>query len=208
MLSSLLARVHQPIYQHRLTVLASLLAPHLRGGDRVLDVGCGSGQLGAALLARSGSVPGLVVEGLETKPRGGELIPTTAYDGRSLPFDDGSWDVVILADVLHHEPDADRLLGECARVTRRLLVIKDHRVEGKLGYWIVCLLDWAANRPYGVPCLYRYNSLSQWHAIFSRHRLRVVEERDRIDLYPGFWNLVFGRGRQYFAALEPERHAA
>jgi len=48
------------------------------------------------------------------------------FDGRTLPFGDGEFDVALLCDVLHHAPkDAARLLAEAARVARHVLV-KDH----------------------------------------------------------------------------------
>ena len=49
MLKRLLSKLHAPVYRKRLDVLTGLLLPHLRDGDAVLDVGCGSGQLGIEL---------------------------------------------------------------------------------------------------------------------------------------------------------------
>ena len=37
-------------------------------------------------------------------------------DGRSLPFDDGSFDAILLAAVIGELPDPEVLLRECARV--------------------------------------------------------------------------------------------
>ncbi|RPI58788.1 MAG: methyltransferase domain-containing protein, partial [Lysobacterales bacterium] len=48
------------------------------------------------------------------------------FDGRTIPFADGEFDVALLCDVLHHAPeDAAQLLAEAARVARHVLV-KDH----------------------------------------------------------------------------------
>ena len=91
------------------------------------------------------------VTGLERAPRGNELIPVAAYDGGAIPFPDGNFDAVILADVLHHERNPERLIGECARVARRLLIIKDHKADTWFQIKWVSLMDWAANAPYDVP---------------------------------------------------------
>jgi len=198
-LSSLMARVHKPIYEHRLRVLVSQIVPRLRPGDRVLDVGCGNGTLGAAITADAACPAGVTVDGLERVARGGEPIKVHAYDGRVMPLDAKSRDVVIVADVLHHEEDPDRLLRECARVSRRLIIVKDHRVRGTLSRWRVSLMDWAANAPYGVPCLYRYNTLEEWHAQPRRIGVSVESELTSMDLYPGLWNPVFGKTLQYMA---------
>jgi SAM-dependent methyltransferase len=200
-LGGLMKRIHGPIYEHRLGVLVRELLPALRAGDRVLDVGCGGGALGAAILSAPGRPAGLVVEGLERVPRGGEPIVVHAYAGGVMPMADESYDVVILADVLHHERAPASLLRECARVSRRLLVIKDHKVEGFWSWCRVSLMDWAANAPHGVPCLYRYNSLAQWHAVPGAVGGELEREWTGLDLYPGWWNVAFGRSLQYMAVI-------
>ncbi|NIP94893.1 MAG: hypothetical protein GWO24_16195, partial [Akkermansiaceae bacterium] len=100
-MKALLRRLHAPVYEKRLEVLCELLSPHLEPGESLLDVGCGSGQLGSRLAERCG----LEVQGLEVRPRGGCLIPVTAYSGGGFPFDDDAFDTVLLADILHHEPE-------------------------------------------------------------------------------------------------------
>lgn len=199
MLSGLMSKMHKPIYEHRLKVLVGEIVPRLRAGDRVLDVGCGNGTLGSALTGDPRCPQGVVVEGLERVVRGGEPIKVHAYDGRVMPLGDKSVDVVVVADVLHHEEEPLRLLRECVRVSRRLVVIKDHRITGPLTKARVSLMDWAANAPYGVPCLYRYNTLEQWRSLPPSIGARCETELTTMDLYPGLWNPVFGKTLQYMA---------
>lgn len=137
--------------------------------------------------------------------RGNELIPVEGYDGVIIPYAADSFDVVILADVLHHEHDPHGLLRECIRVARRLLVIKDHKVEGLLAQQRIALLDWAANAPYSVPCLYRYNTSGEWHDWFSKHDLTIVREARSLHLYPPIYNTIFGGKLQYLAILGPQK---
>lgn len=190
--------LHRPIYESRTRALVGALLPHLPERARVLDIGCGFGTLGRALMDAAPDRQ-LAVEGLERVRRDGEAIPVTAYDGRSAPFEDGSFDAVILADVLHHEPDPDRLLDEAARLTRRFLIIKDHALQGPLAQQRISLIDWAANAPYGVPCLFRYNTPAQWRECISSRGLQMVEERLSMKLYPPIVNACFGRRLQYLA---------
>jgi len=65
MAASETARMHKPIYEHRLKMLVAEILPRLREGEKVLDVGCGNGTLGAALLTDARCPQGLSVEGLE-----------------------------------------------------------------------------------------------------------------------------------------------
>jgi SAM-dependent methyltransferase len=197
----LMARLHRPIYASRLRGLLKCIAPVLRSGDRVLDVGCGVGAVGRAIMDASSTPPGVVVTGLERVRRTDELIPVDEYDGHTIPYVDDSFDVVILADVLHHEPDPERLLAECVRVCRRLIIIKDHKPDGFLGHARVCLLDWAANDPYAVRCLYQYQTLQQWRFMIDRHGLKIEQEWTRLRLYSFPYWLFFTDDLQYMAVL-------
>lgn len=203
MLAKFFSALHRPIYQKRLEVLVETLSPHLRAGDHVLDVGCGNGTLGAAL-RDANAEKNLVVHGLEKHQRGGEPIHVVPYKEKRFPFDDRSYDVVIVADVLHHEEDPEALLRECIRVSRRLVVIKDHQISGPLAYQRICLIDWAANAPYGVRCLFRYNTAQEWSDCLQRLRLRPVLRMNRMNLYPPVVNLLFGRSLQFLAVAKIE----
>lgn len=199
MLRPLLRALHKPVYEHRQRVLVSLISPHLDPGAHVLDVGCGFGHLGRALMDAS---PSIQVEGAEAAVREGALIPITAVPAASLPWTDGSFDAVILADVLHHDHDQARLLCESARVSKRLVIIKDHLREGFLAEQRISLLDWAANAGYKVPVLYKYNSLSEWRSLVATVSSKVIVEQTSIDIYPPVFNTLLGKGLHYFAVFE------
>lgn len=202
LMASMMSAMHRPVYESRLRELVRQIVPHLQVGDRVLDVGCGNGTLGKAILDAPGCPQQVTIEGLERVVRGGEPITVHSYDGVSMPFGDAAYDVVIVADVLHHEAHPDRLIAECARVSRRLVIIKDHQIKGLLAQQRVSFMDWAANAPYGVPCLYRYQTPQEWSATLARHDLRVVKRLDRMKLYPPIVNTVFGGALQFMVVAE------
>lgn len=199
MFRSLLRIFHKPIYEHRQQVLVKLISPHLKPGAKVLDIGCGFGHLGRALM--DASADHIQVEGLESVKRGNELIPITAYEGTRMPFADQTFDAVILADVLHHDHDQERLLGEAARISRNVVIIKDHVRDGLLAQQRISFLDWAANAGYNVPCLYKYNNLEEWRTLVGKLSSGIAEERTSIDVYPPLFNEVLGKGLHYFVVF-------
>jgi len=101
-------------YSSHTLLLASL--PEVGEGRRVLDLGCGDGQLGALLAARGYRVTGLEKPGVVKRslPGGIELIEADLDKG--LPPLGGRYDFVVCADVLEHLRAPERLLRELPRV--------------------------------------------------------------------------------------------
>jgi SAM-dependent methyltransferase len=86
---------------------------------RVLDAGCAFG-FGTARLARSREVVGLELSAdylAEARRRYPDLTLVRG-DVQALPFADGSFDAVVLLDVLEHLPDPAAALREARRVVR------------------------------------------------------------------------------------------
>src|SRR5918911_679099 len=96
----------------------------LADGDRVLDVGCGTGSLALTLpeIANVGAVVGIdltpayveFARARNTDPR----ITFQLADARELPFEDGSFDRAFSSLVLHFLPDAARAVEEMCRIVR------------------------------------------------------------------------------------------
>ena len=87
---------------------------------RVLEVGCGPGELAA----RIGGELGAEVVAVDISPRMVELARARGVDARvgdvqALPFEDASFDCAVAAWMLYHVPDVERALSELARVLRR-----------------------------------------------------------------------------------------
>lgn len=202
LIGNLMKSMHAPVYRSRLAGLVGVITPELRATDRVLDVGCGNGQLGRAL---RDALPGVVVAGLERAVRDGAAIEVTAYDGITFPFEDNAFDVVIVADVVHHDPEPLRVLRECRRVAKRLVVLKDHKVDGPavtFPYRRICLMDWAANVQYGIPCLFDYPTREGWHERFAEIGARVQKEHQALQLYPRPYRWFFTPRLQYLAMFD------
>ena len=98
-----------------------LLAP-LRGDERVLDAGSGTGAFAYAIAPHVGAVVGVdaseeyVAAARESAP------PSCTFavaDAASLPFAYGDFDIVGCLRVLHHVRRPELVVAELARVTRR-----------------------------------------------------------------------------------------
>lgn len=106
--------------------VARLLAAE---GGRLLEVGCGAGQLSLALAARFDRVVGLDLSPLRVERARQALRQRfPAYEGKvefmqgdleeRLPFEDGQFDVVVACAVLANLIDVFRIVDEMARVCR------------------------------------------------------------------------------------------
>jgi len=115
----------------RLEVLVRMLG--LQEGEKVLDVGCGSGWLAGCCRTAGARVwamdiaPGGLAAAQRRFPQAGFFQVGDAY---YLPFTSGVFDAVVLSEVLEHLEDIDRALGEAERVLRpggRVLVSVPYR---------------------------------------------------------------------------------
>jgi SAM-dependent methyltransferase len=189
------------VFSRRVRILADRLAPLLPPGRRVLDIGCGSGSLAKALLARR---PDLAIEGYDVLARPESVIPVTHFDGTHLPVPGGAADAVLLVDVLHHAQDPVTLLRECARAAPVVLV-KDHLADSKLDERILRFMDWVGNAPHGVVLPYHYFSTTSWAEALPAAGLRETERFEVPGLYPFPFSLLFGGRLHFVARLQPTR---
>jgi SAM-dependent methyltransferase len=168
---------HQPIYRWRrpkytLRLLQDLALLVPQGKCRILDIGAGSGLIAEAI---SRFFPGKTVTAIDVVDR---FLPSVAieratFDGRTLPFDAGSFDCALFGNVLHHVPREGRapLVAESLRVTRGACVlIKDHIAESRLDHARLAWLDLAGNAPFGGMVQAHYLSTPEWRDLFDATR--------------------------------------
>jgi SAM-dependent methyltransferase len=174
----LLGKVHdRALHGRRIAALAERIAAMLLPGWRVLDIGCGDGQLDALL---GKAAPRLEVQGVEILPRADCAIPCQGFDGVHLPFPDGSMDCCLLVD-------------------------KDHLAENALDHATLRFMDWVANYPHGVALPYNYLSQAQWNSLYSELGLTLVRSDTELALHPFPFSALFDRKLHFVSLLRKNR---
>jgi len=141
---------------------------------RVLDLGCGHGRHSYEVLRRGGDVVAVDVgddEVTAVQTMMGAMALEREYDGtrqlgaalrgdgRSLPFADETFDIVLLSEVLEHIPDDAAVLGDVARVVRpggTVVVTVPRAWPERINWW---LSDEYHNVPGGHIRIYRRRTL-------------------------------------------------
>lgn len=180
------------LYYHRRTLLEpvlrlrargkwALIEPYLERSDRlVLDVGAGEGYV-AELLASEGHK----VELVDVEPLGRTELPYRVYDGRTLPYEEGTFDAALLVYVLHHSREPEQLLREALRVSDRAIIVEsvyvhpwEHRFLRWADRWANRLRSDGRTRDQETDLQHRTDE--EWRTLFRRHGRLVhheVEER-------------------------------
>ncbi|MEA3008702.1 MAG: hypothetical protein QOJ91_394 [Sphingomonadales bacterium] len=196
---SLHSKAHdKAVFGRRIEVLTRTLADFIPANARVLDIGCGSGTLARRIMALR---PDVSIEGIDVLVRPGTEIPVTQFDGDTIPWEDGHFDIALFVDVLHHTEAPARLLAEAKRVSKGGIVIKDHFREGVLADATLRFMDWVGNAQHGVVLPYNYLSDPEWRSIWSKLGLKVDRLTDKVGLYPAPFSWLFDRRLHFVARL-------
>ncbi len=155
------------------------LVPH---GSRVLDLGCGTGELLAHLIEQRGcSGYGVEINDVNVQAcveRGVNVIQLNLDDGLSV-FGDHSFDVVLQIDTLQHLRNAETMLRETARVGRIGVVAFPN-----FGYWPNRLAVLRGRMPvtkvlpyqwYDTPNI-RVGTLQDFEALAVQNQLEILDQ--------------------------------
>jgi ubiquinone/menaquinone biosynthesis C-methylase UbiE len=176
------------LFPARRNYLQQKLSPLLTAGEKILDLGASDGRLAHTLREKvDAEFTGCDVHVLPVT-----YIPIVKYDGYKLPFEDQSFDCVMIIDVLHHDTDPESVIREAKRVARRTVLIKDHYYNHGLDFFGLKVMDYVGNAPYGIRLPYNYLKDSEWRAMLQRLDLRIVhEDKFRYNLIDPCLHVIF-----------------
>jgi len=193
-------RIHaRYIENRRAGVLAQRLAELIPPGIQLLDVGCGDGLI-TQLIAKAR--PDITVRGLDVLERDHSYIPVKFFDGEVIPYGDATFDGVMFVDVLHHTQDPMVLLREAARVARKIIVIKDHLLDGLLAGLTLRFMDKVGNARHFVSLPYNYWSHQRWLEAFQTLDLQIGRWATNLELYPWPATWICDRSLHFISRLE------
>lgn len=186
------------VYPRRVSQLAHIIAEMLPAKAQVLDVGCGDGLLSSEIAKLRADV---CISGIDVLIRPQPLIQVSKFDGKTIPYRNASFDIVMLIDVLHHTEDPIVLLRESKRISRQAIVIKDHTRNGPLAAQRLRFMDWVGNARHGVVLPYNYWRKERWRVELERLQLKTECWLEDLNLYPWWANWIFGSSLQFIARV-------
>lgn len=136
------ARLYTPMQERKnaklYQELCGIISKSLHKNMQVLELACGTGQLTFPLCKKVASWEATdfsvkMIE--EAKVRAGNLPVTfTVQDATNLPYEDGKFDAVVIANALHIMPNPLQALKEIHRVLKKggLLIAPTFVYEGKI----------------------------------------------------------------------------
>ena len=208
-LMSYYGRYHEKfIGPRRRRVIKDAVGGILPGKDHYeswLDIGTAD-QKSIWLICRSLGINFAELQTLDISPVASPKFKHTVYDGKNIPFPDRSFDIVSLIDVLHHTNNITGLLTEVKRVTRKYILIKDHKYKNKIQRRLLEIQDWFGRFAWldlDFPLAYNFLTSEQWQDAFIDSQLKIVRLENSIDYkHPFPFNILFSADLHFICLLQ------
>lgn len=134
----------------------------LQAPQHILEIGAGNGLVAQMLHDATGASFTL----LDVVNYNTSKLPIQVYDGKSLPFADDSFDIVMLVFVLHHNPDPRPVMQEALRVARQGVLVIENDVRGVVKKPVTRVVDSLEFVRRGVPRNYFVKTSDEWLEFF------------------------------------------
>jgi SAM-dependent methyltransferase len=179
MLSAWRKALGERVFGNKIENMARDVRSFVPANARVVDIGTGQGLLAKALQTQWLRVTTVDIVDKSYYPD----IRPVIYDGRHLPFADGSFDACLMFAVLHHAQDDRAVLREAARVAPKIVVYEDI-YRSTLQKIYIKAMDSLVNKEFfGHP--HHNRTDAEWRALFSEMGLAL-----RDVVYTRTWGYI------------------
>ncbi len=171
-------RLVKKIYQRAAKKMCQRCQDFIEKRAKILDLGCGSAIVSKEFQNYFDSE----LVGVDIVDRRLIDIPFQIIDGKTLPFADNSFDVVLTSYVLHHSSDPIALLREAKRVGKKIIIFEDLPE----GFWskIYCQVHKTSfDKLFKNPNKTSFKTEKEWEKIFKELGLNILFKK-RIHNFP------------------------
>lgn len=141
---------------------------HLSVTDKIIDVGSGNGLVADFLRQQGFDVTPLDIVSMPYHERVAPIV----YDGKTMPFEEKSFDVALILTVLHHIERPEPVLEEAQRIAHKIIIIEDI-YKNKLQKYATFFMDWLVNLGYS-PAPHTNKNDKGWRMTFDNMELKVL----------------------------------
>lgn len=165
--------------------IVAQLQPHLSGASSVLDLGAGSCKVAKVMTVKHR----LLVVPVDIVNHNVTDLHLTLYDGRTLPFDDNTFDVTVLVFVLHHATNPVSLLREAIRVSRSKVIILEDAPKNALERLAWRTWDYALNHGVhkDIDVAHSSRTVDQWVDLLATLDVRPTSVQTFRSPFPVLW---------------------
>lgn len=172
-------RIFSKIYERAAQKMCLDCQDFIQKGFKILDLGCGSGIIGMTFQDFFQAK----VIGVDIKDNRIYPLPFKIINGKSLPFPENSFNIVLINYVLHHSGNPTTLLKEAKRVAKDRIVVYEDLPEGLLSRIICKIHGTSFDKIFKNQNQTSFKSEREWEKIFKKIGLNIIFKR-RINSLP------------------------